>query len=66
MSQKTCSVCGETFKARRRDARFCSPRCRKSAERLREALDSARDGAISAIRALRERITEGNESGAGY
>ena len=56
MSQKTCSVCGETFEARRRDAKYCGPTCRKSAERLRDALDSARDGAISAIRALRERI----------
>ena len=56
MSQKTCSVCGETFEARRRDAKYCGPTCRKRAERLREALDSARASAVSAIRALRERI----------
>ena len=31
----SCSVCMESFKAHRYDARLCSPRCRKRAERNR-------------------------------
>src|SRR5262245_43720709 len=28
-----CQTCGRTFEAKRQDARFCSPRCRKAASR---------------------------------
>jgi hypothetical protein len=30
---RACAVCGTTFRAGRRDARCCSPRCRKRASR---------------------------------
>lgn len=31
--ERTCSGCGETFAAKRKDARSCSARCRKRTER---------------------------------
>lgn len=32
---RSCAHCAETFLASRRDARFCSNRCRQAAHRLR-------------------------------
>lgn len=31
MISHSCEACGEPFESRRRDARFCSPKCRKAA-----------------------------------
>ena len=33
MQELVCQACGEDFEARRRDAKFCSTRCRKRAQR---------------------------------
>jgi hypothetical protein len=33
-SQTQCEKCGKHFRARRSDARFCSDRCRKAANRM--------------------------------
>ena len=35
-TQKICVSCGEAFKAKRRDAKTCSARCRKSLNRLNQ------------------------------
>lgn len=37
MSDRRCVECGNGFKAKRRDARYCSPSCRKRAARARAA-----------------------------
>lgn len=34
---RQCAVCGETFTARRSDARYCSAKCRVAAKRKRDA-----------------------------
>ncbi len=33
---RACQVCGREFRAQRRSARFCSPCCRKRAQRRRD------------------------------
>ena len=38
---QSCAHCAETFLASRRDARFCSNRCRQAAHRLRVTASGA-------------------------
>lgn len=37
MIERVCEACGASFEAFRRDARFCSDRCRKRAARTKSA-----------------------------
>lgn len=37
IEDKVCGHCGETFTAKRTDARYCSARCRQAARRSRHA-----------------------------
>ncbi len=39
----TCAVCGKPFEARRRDAAYCSPRCRQRALRTRSVTETPTD-----------------------
>jgi hypothetical protein len=39
-----CLVCGQPFPAKRQDARFCSPACRKAASRRADVTDNPAAG----------------------
>ena len=42
--QKNCSVCDETFFARRINALYCSPKCSKKGQRLSKAFKKINEG----------------------
>lgn len=51
----SCIVCGKSLRHQRRDARCCSPACRREAARYRRVLAGEGDEPYSTIGELRER-----------
>ena len=52
-----CDVCGSEFRARRADARFCTPRCRQKASRGRRMGSPGDDGAPAGTTVPRLSVT---------
>jgi hypothetical protein len=52
---RRCAVCGGSLAGKRRDARFCSPACRREAGRQRAVLRGRRDGPYLTLAHLAER-----------
>lgn len=53
MRTRTCDNCGETFTAKRKDARTCSPNCRKAIQRAKatasQPIEPRLAGAVSKL-----------------
>jgi len=47
-----CLECGENFSAKRCDAKFCSPNCRKSYSRRKAKINQAAQDALRCIQAI--------------
>lgn len=52
----TCDYCGESFRASRTDARYCSPRCCKAASRDRHEGAAALAGVKDELQALYQQL----------